>query len=237
MGYNEERCFRAVNCVDTNKVYAEIATRKPQAEGLKERLGLGASKVVLFVGAITKTKKIERLILAFSEIHGKLPNSRLILVGDGPHREALQELTKQLELSEAVDFVGKIIDGISDYFEVADLLVMPGLGGLVVSEALAHGLPVICSRGDGCEVDLVENGSTGYRIDSDSDAEVQRFIAEKLMLLLTDDDLRLELSNRAVAAIRERYNVKTYLNGICKAIECANGLAVDVCVTKHNQEL
>ena len=63
--------------------------------------------------------------------------------------------------SKNIFFVGKIIDGISKYFLQSDVFVLPGLGGLAISDAMIHGLPVIAGKADGTEIDLVTN-ETGF---------------------------------------------------------------------------
>jgi len=84
---------------------------------------------------------------------------RLIIVGDGPERAALDSLAK--EIYPAAEFIGaKHGAELKPYFEQADLFVLPGTGGLAVQEAMSYGLPVIVAKGDGTQDDLVraENG-------------------------------------------------------------------------------
>ena len=54
------------------------------------------------------------------------------------------------------------------FYRAADVFVLPGRGGMVISEAMAHGLPVIVHQADGTEIDLVQDGVTGYRLESAS---------------------------------------------------------------------
>ena len=84
---------------------------------------------------------------------------RLVIVGDGPERESLEALAKQIYPS--AEFVGsKHGEELKAHFDEADLFVLPGTGGLAVQEAMSHGLPVIVAQGDGTQDDLVrkENG-------------------------------------------------------------------------------
>ena len=91
-----------------------------------------------------------------------------------------------------------------------------------MSEALANGLPVICGIGDGCEVDLVQNGENGFRIDSDVDDEVEAFIATHLIESLNDDQLLARMSQGALDMIKNKWNVNTYIDGIVTAIKYAH---------------
>ena len=87
---------------------------------------------------------------------------RLIIVGDGPERAALQSLAR--DVYPAVEFAGARHGAeIKPYFAEADLFVLPGTGGLAVQEAMSHGLPVIVAKGDGTQDDLVREGN-GWQI-------------------------------------------------------------------------
>jgi glycosyltransferase involved in cell wall biosynthesis len=110
---------------------------------------------VLFVGRLQVRKNVDLLLGACAEIQ----NIRLVVVGDGPERAALEALAE--EIYPSAEFVGsKHGDELKAYFEEADLFVLPGTGGLAVQEAMSYGLPVIVAQGDGTQDDLVrkENG-------------------------------------------------------------------------------
>ena len=111
--------------------------------------------VILFVGRLQARKRLDSLLRACAEIQ----NIRLVIIGDGPERAALESLAK--EIYPSAEFVGsKHGAEIKAHFTEADLFVLPGTGGLAVQEAMSHGLPVIVAQGDGTQDDLVrkENG-------------------------------------------------------------------------------
>lgn len=110
---------------------------------------------ILFVGRLQLRKNVDLLLGACAEIQ----NVRLVIVGDGPERDAFEELAA--EIYPSAEFVGaKHGDELKAHFEEADLFVLPGTGGLAVQEAMSYGLPVIVAQGDGTQDDLVrkENG-------------------------------------------------------------------------------
>lgn len=112
--------------------------------------------VILFVGRLQARKRLDLLLraCALSDSH-----PRLVIVGDGPERAALESLAK--EIYPEAQFVGaKHGAQLKPYFAAADLFVLPGTGGLAVQEAMSYGLPVIVAQGDGTQDDLVrkENG-------------------------------------------------------------------------------
>ena len=112
--------------------------------------------VILFVGRLQARKRLDSLFRACAQIESK---PRLIIIGDGPERETLQALAK--EIYPSAEFIGaKHGAELKPYFAEADLFVLPGTGGLAVQEAMSYGLPVIVAQGDGTQDDLVrkENG-------------------------------------------------------------------------------
>ena len=87
---------------------------------------------------------------------------RLVIVGDGPERTALESLAR--DVYPAAEFIGaKHGAELKPYFAEADLFVLPGTGGLAVQEAMSYGLPVIVAKGDGTQDDLVREGN-GWQI-------------------------------------------------------------------------
>jgi glycosyltransferase involved in cell wall biosynthesis len=221
MGFHAENCFVAVNCVDTNKVFKNIETRTNHVAELKRKYDLNGKQVILFVGALTKQKRLDRLIRAFEMMKDEVPNAILMIVGDGVIRDEVHQMTKEKGIDSRTIFTGSIVENVSDYFELGDIFVLPGLGGLAISEAMAHGLPVLCTFADGCEVDLVVDRKTGFRIMSDVDEEVDLFLYEKLVYILKDNNRLREMSYNARNRILNQHNVNTYIDGIVDSIKYA----------------
>ena len=117
---------------------------------------------ILFVGRLQARKNVDLLLGACAEMESQ---PRLVIVGDGPEREALEALAK--EIYPGAEFVGaKHGAELKPYFTEADLFVLPGTGGLAVQEAMSYGLPVIVAQGDGTQDDLVRAGN-GWQIPPD----------------------------------------------------------------------
>jgi glycosyltransferase involved in cell wall biosynthesis len=117
---------------------------------------------ILFVGRLQARKRIDSLLRACAELKS---NPRLIIVGDGPERAALESLAR--DVYPAAEFAGaKHGAEIKPYFAEADLFVLPGTGGLAVQEAMSHSLPIIVAKGDGTQDDLVREGN-GWQITPD----------------------------------------------------------------------
>jgi glycosyltransferase involved in cell wall biosynthesis len=110
----------------------------------------------LFVGRLQVRKRVDALLHACAQL-GSQP--RLVIVGDGPEREVLQAIAR--EVYPRTEFAGARHGAeLAPYFKEADLFVLPGTGGLAIQEAMSYGLPVIVAQGDGTQDDLVrpENG-------------------------------------------------------------------------------
>jgi len=152
LGFPPERIFTAYNAV-TPRPLQHIPSRPPAFEN---------NPVILFVGRLQMRKRVDDLLRACSELGS---NPRLVIVGDGPEREHLESLAKQVYPS--AEFVGaKHGADLQPYFTAADLFVLPGTGGLAVQEAMSYGLPIIVAKGDGTQDDLVR-GSNGWQIPHD----------------------------------------------------------------------
>jgi glycosyltransferase involved in cell wall biosynthesis len=116
---------------------------------------------ILFVGRLQARKRLDALLRACAE----LQNIRLVIIGDGPERETLQTLAK--EIYPSAEFIGaKHGAELKPYFAEADLFVLPGTGGLAIQEAMSYGLPVIVAQGDGTQDDLVRK-ENGWQISPD----------------------------------------------------------------------
>ncbi|MCG2611287.1 glycosyltransferase [Flavobacterium sp. SM15] len=130
---------------------------------------------IVCVGRLEKVKNQQLLIKAFSELENK--KSKLILVGDGRERSALETLIKELQLEDRV-----IITGFSKepefFLAQAHLFVLSSLTegfGIAVVEAMQQGLPCLCSNVGGIP-EFIEEGKTGWLFNPNNEGE----LAEKL---------------------------------------------------------
>jgi glycosyltransferase involved in cell wall biosynthesis len=210
--------FVAVNCVDTDAIFARIAAARARPWDVRAKLGLGGRKVVLFVGALTRPKRLDNLLRSYAEIRRMREDVALVIVGDGPARAELETLASSLGVPD-VHFVGHVVDRASHYFLSADLFVLPGLGGLAISEAMCHGLPVVCTVADGCEGDLVRDDVNGCVLRENDTGEMVQAISR----LLDDPGLARRMGKAGLEMIVGQYNVNSYMNNVLEAIRCAYG--------------
>lgn len=222
IGVPAERCVVAVNVVDTEKWAAEAKPLEEQRDALRERTLGGQFPTVVYVGALAAGKKLERFVPLFSAIKRRVPDSKLLVIGDGPLRPRLEQSFQEAGLSGSVVFVGERTTDVAGFFICGDVFVMPGLGGLAISHSLAHGVPVVCSSGDGVERDLVIDGQTGFLLSGFHDeAQLIEGLAERAAKILMDSDLRERLSAEGKKLVTTRYTQTEMVCQMHRALELA----------------
>lgn len=158
LGFPREKIFVAHNSVSPKP----ITNYQSPITDLQLSISDYPAPSILFVGRLQARKRVDHLLRACAEMESK---PRLIIIGDGPERAALETLAK--EVYPAAEFVGAKHGAESQpYFAEADLFVLPGTGGLAIQEAMSYGLPVIVAKGDGTQDDLVRDGN-GWQINPD----------------------------------------------------------------------
>lgn len=119
---------------------------------LKLQFGIPEDKLVLlYVGRLSIEKNIGELITYIHEVDSQ-EKTILLLVGDGPEREVLEQQVKELEMEKNVIFAGMApFDRIEDYYALGDIFVSASTSetqGLTYIEALAAGMPLLARRDD-----------------------------------------------------------------------------------------
>lgn len=158
----------------TRQVAATDVQRLRGAWGAKAREHeTEGGTVFLYVGRLIERKGITELLNAWTlfeaSAESEPPDSRavLVIVGEGPERVSLEQSAKSRGLN--VRFVGSVdYDQITSYYAAADVFVIPTLEdnwSLVVPEAMACRLPILCSRYNGCWPELVQQGRNGWVFD------------------------------------------------------------------------
>jgi N-acetyl-alpha-D-glucosaminyl L-malate synthase BshA len=116
----------------------------------------------MHISNFRKVKRIEDILHMFAKLKAYMP-VKLLLVGDGPERQRMEVLSRELSISEDVRFLGKL-EAVEEILSVADLFVMPSEKesfGLAALEAMACEVPVLSSDTGGLP-ELQIQGQTGY---------------------------------------------------------------------------
>ena len=151
------------------------------------------ANVILFVGRLHHVKGVKYLIKAMELIVRKNKNAKLMLVGDGEEREELESLVEKFGLKERVKFVGRVQnEEIPQYMVASDVLVLPSLSEgfpVTILEAMASGLSIVATTVGGLP-EIVKDGENGFLVEPNNYGQ----IAEKVILLLEDEELRYKIS-------------------------------------------
>jgi len=172
---------------------------EPRIAALRSRLHIAPDdRIALFVGRLGREKNVEALIRALW--HCRCSNAKLLVVGDGPHRAELEELTDELGLSDRVVFAGYLQrdDSIAAY-HIAHVFAFASTTetqGLVVGEAMAAGLPVVAAEDRAVE-DFVVDGECGFVVPGRPED-----LARAIDTLLCDEEKRLTFAKAAEARAR-----------------------------------
>lgn len=143
--------------VDTETFHPDLASME-----MRSHLSQGhpESPILLYVGRLGAEKEIERI----KSVLEAIPNARLALVGDGPHRSVLERHFA----GTPTHFVGYLTGKeLGSAFASADAFIFPSRTetlGLVLLEAMAAGCPVVAARSGGIP-DIVTDGVNGYLFD------------------------------------------------------------------------
>ncbi len=161
-----------------------------------------SAPVVLHVGRLDPEKKIDVLIWAFSYLVKKLPEARLLVVGDGTAREGLERLAKRLEVSDKVIFSGRVFPPeLYDIYKLGTVFATASeveTQGIVLIEAAATGLPLVAVD-KGAAPEACQDGRNGLLCSAGSAED----ISEALYRILTDNKLRKQLSRGSLDVAHE----------------------------------
>jgi len=150
-------------------------------EDLRLSLGVSAGgKMIVAVGRLGREKNVELALEAFARL--AVPEARLVLVGEGPHREALERAAHRLHVADRTTFAGEYTrEALPDVYASADALVFTSRSetqGLVLVEALAAGLPVVAVDAPQTRDVLGDAGTIVAPEPTAIAAELRRILAE-----------------------------------------------------------
>jgi glycosyltransferase involved in cell wall biosynthesis len=177
-GYPEDRIDVIFNSLDHGKqtIVRNELLAEPSQSVRARVLGRRDGAVLLFVGRLDPSKRLELLLRAVARLANARPDIRLVCVGDGPSRQSLEQLARELRVDDRVSFLGSCYDEhrLGELFYSADLSVSPGPVGLFAVHSLTYGTPVIISDNadkNGPEAEVVTVGATGnvFRDGSEED--------------------------------------------------------------------
>ena len=181
-----------------------------KAHSTRHSLGLSEDDaVIMAAGRLSQEKGHADLIAAAAQLAQMkgVPPFRVVIVGDGPERDALAQQAKAQGVGDKVAFAGFQRD-MAPYFAMAQILALPSHSEgspNVVLEAMAAGLPIAATRVGGVP-EILEHGRTGLLTPSSDPGAMAAALRE----LLTDAELCKRLGESARAEAQRNYTLESY---------------------------
>jgi glycosyltransferase involved in cell wall biosynthesis len=184
-----------VTYLAADKIYQPLSKADPYFEVIRKKYSLPA-KFILHIGTLNERKNIPATLQAFYQLCAKGCEHNLVLVGGkGNDYEAVMALIMKLKLANRVKYIGYAdIEDLPYLYNLADLFIhvskLEGFG-LPVLEAMQCGTPVLVSNGSSLPEIVQDAGLLADPLDVDE-------IAEKMAVLIQDEQLRAELSLKGI---------------------------------------
>lgn len=192
----------------------DISRFTPSRVGVAEqraRYGIGENTFVVgSVGRLAREKNQLPLIDAVAELRASNADVHLMLVGDGPMRQALERRAAERGITDAVTFTGALSD-VRVALKLFDVFVLPSFSETFSNaalEAMAMQVPVILTRTGGAG-EMIEAGREGYIVDVE---ELPRRLPSLLNQLRTDHVLRTRMAAAALSRAQQTFSWESMLN-------------------------
>ncbi|MFP5039466.1 N-acetyl-alpha-D-glucosaminyl L-malate synthase BshA [Parasediminibacterium sp. JCM 36343] len=191
--------------VITNFVDISRFNKKP-IDAFKKVIAPNGEKIVVHASNFRKVKRVEDVIKVFYEIQKQI-RAKLLMVGDGPERPAMEELARELGITDEIRFVGKQ-EQMEEILAVSDLFLLPSeyeSFGLAALEAMAAGNIVISTNAGGLpEINI--HGVTGYMANV-GDVEAMSQFAISIL----EDEAGLERMKAAAFKQAEAFDISNII--------------------------
>lgn len=199
MGFPENKTITHYIGIDTNSIQPKMIKKSKY-------------KIILHVARLTEVKGTKYLIDAFATVYKHFNNVKLVIIGTGELEDALRKQVIKLGLNDKILFLGaQPHENVIEWMQKSDIFCLPSITansgdteglGMVFLEAGLCKLPVVATDSGGIPEVVLDN-KTGYLVpERDSDK-----LAEKLLLLLKDENLRKKMGENARATIKERFDI------------------------------
>ena len=155
--------FKITNDIEVIPNFIDLEKfKKQKKEHFKKAICPNGEALVVHTSNFRKVKRVQDVVKVFANLHNEIP-SKLLMIGDGPERTRAENMCRDLDINDAVRFLGKL-EAVEEVLSVADLFLMPSEKesfGLAALEAMACEVPVISSDAGGLP-ELMIQGVTGF---------------------------------------------------------------------------
>jgi N-acetyl-alpha-D-glucosaminyl L-malate synthase BshA len=213
--FNIKRDIRVIyNFIDFSRF------NRSDKDHFKMAIAPNGERILIHISNFRKVKRVQDVIHVFNNVQKVIP-AKLILIGDGPERDAMEALCRKLDLCDTIRFLGKQ-EAVEEILAVADLFVLPSEHesfGLAALEAMACGVPVLSSNTGGLP-ELNSHGESGFLADVGDIETMTKYALE----ILKDDNSLSSFRQQAFEQAK-KYDVKdivdqyeAYYNEILAAV-------------------
>ncbi len=200
---------------------------RPSPEAIKEftrRHQLDDREILLTVARLVKRKGHRRVLDALPQVIAERPNLYYLIAGDGPLRDQLETLSRNLGIADHVLFLGSVTDqelGLA--YAAADAFIMlpsrtshdaEGFG-IVYLEALSAGIPIIATTSGGV-TDIIRHGLNGMTLEEDAG---DRKVADAILELFRAPQRRIMLGQNGRSDALKRFTVENQVNPIRRVLD------------------
>jgi glycosyltransferase involved in cell wall biosynthesis len=181
---------------------------------LREQVGLPADgPVVGTVARLVRSKRVDALIRSFSVVRQRLPDARLLIVGDGAQRSALERLAAERGVQDAVHFAGSLPETRVAFSLMRVFVFLPAEQegfGLSLLEAMASARPIVAvRRGIGAPW-VLERSGVGLIVEPGDESG----LAAAIIQLLQDGGVARREADKARAVVKERYSLERMVDHV-----------------------
>ena len=199
--------FGVTNTIEVipNFICLELYNKDIKGE-FKAKYAPNEERILMHISNFRKVKRVEDVVRVFAKVREEIP-SKLLLVGDGPERNKIEVLCRELGTCDDISFLGKV-KATEKVLAIADLFLLTSEKesfGLAALEAMACSVPVISTNTGGLP-EVVEQGVSGFMSNV---GDIDDMAKNALRIIREDDQLKIFSENARKQA--EKFEVKTIL--------------------------
>lgn len=212
---SSEKIFKAINVGNIEFFIKSNEELNGYKERLKKEFMITSNKNLIYVGRLIPIKGVEYLIKAYEKFKRENDDLGLIIVGNGHLKEKLKSEYDHLNNLYFIDFVQP--KDLPIFYMMSDVFVLPStyeIFSIVISEAMASGLPIITTKKVGASADLVQNGFNGYVIPDKNTEELYNSIKK----IFQNDKLLDQMGKNSRYLIKDAFNLDNTAEGFLNAI-------------------
>ncbi len=177
-GFPDSHITIVNNTIDSRALRKQIETVTDlQVTDARKRLNLEpTNKIGVYSGGLYSDKRLGDLIEASKRIYSTLPNFRLLIIGDGPERGLIEIAASE---NAWLHYLGPLYGrDKAVYLKFSDVLLMPGLVGLVVIDSFSAGVPLFTLEASphSPEIAYIEHGTNGFVVSGDLEQYAQAVV-------------------------------------------------------------